>query len=180
MIDDPTIQAVADKVRSLIGGARQQYARKLYAAGVELLLVADTPGAVPLISKELRISGTALYNYMLLPRAWAADEFTKMTTKLNCKGLPLTASHFIALARGNDKKKRYNLFRKCLKEGMTVPQVQQEMSDLQYGLTPETKKRLDALMRSALSDEILEVLLDAEREHVRLSEVTTYMVNSVP
>jgi hypothetical protein len=176
MIDDPTVKAVAEKVRTLIKGARQQYARKLYSAGVELLLVADIPGAISDISGELGISGTALYNYTLLPKAWQADEFTKLTAMTNSKGLHLTATHFIALARGDDKKKRYNILRRCLKESLNVKQVQREMSDLQYGLTAETKGKLSAILVSKSGSDVLDTLFEAMKEHASLREVVTYLL----
>lgn len=179
MIDDPAIHAVATKVRSLIGGARQNYARKLYAAGVELLLVADTDGAISAIAADICISETALYAYMRLPKAWSAPDFQQMTTKLTKWGMPLSASHFITLSTSKDKKRRSNLFKACLREGWTVTQLRQELSPYTHGLTDATKDQLKEILVTKVGTAVLSALYEAVKERATLKQVVSFMAEEL-
>ena len=128
----PALRAKCTKIRTLL--AKEAEGNKpAYLVGVEVHAVRKDPdkyasGSVEAMANEIGCTAALLYSYSKVAEAWpSAEKFGAMTDKPNAKGLPLTFSHFIEIAKA-DPKMRANFFDAALKDSLSVRALKQAVA----------------------------------------------------
>lgn len=118
------LQAKCTKIRGLM--VKEAAGNKpAYQIGVEVYEVRRDPsaygkGSVAAMARALGCTAALLYSYAEVAEAWPKEAaFAAMSEKINRKGLPLTFSHFIAIAAAAPNA-RQDLFQAALNDSLSV------------------------------------------------------------
>lgn len=168
----PAVSEVCSKIKKLLGNGRRTYARAVYAAGVELLFVKDTPGALDQIAGELGYTKNTLRKYIRLAKTWSAERFAVISAEWNSRQMPMSASHFLRLTEVTDAKRREALRKKCINEGLSVAHLTLEIyAKPKLGLAEQTRENLKNLALTKNGGQWLETLFESFREGADLKSV---------
>lgn len=120
----PELRPSCLKIRGLMATRATGDTKVAYQIGAEVFgITKETEkygrGSVKLLAGELGCTAALLYSYARVAAAWNPEEFKEATKKANAKGLPLTFSHFVELAREEESKAaREHLFALALRESL--------------------------------------------------------------
>ena len=128
----PALRAKCTKIRTLL--AKEAEGNKpAYQVGVEVHAVRKDrdkygKGSVEAMANEIGCTAALLYSYSKVAEAWPnAEKFAAMTDKPNAKGLPLTFSHFIEIAKAASNA-RTRFIDAALKDSLSVRALKQAVA----------------------------------------------------
>ncbi len=127
MNTDQAITRVTDEIRKLMTGATSSEASAKMKIGRKIAAVKSDEKrygkyGVKLIAKALSCTAANLYSYATVAEAWDNDVFSELLRRTNSKGVPLSFSHFIEIAKARPAK-RPILIERAIEEALSVRMV---------------------------------------------------------
>ncbi|MFI5297126.1 MAG: hypothetical protein ACHREM_03430 [Polyangiales bacterium] len=138
------LAATCERVRRLYSESRSGMSLARFDIGVEVRKVMENEArygkyAVRRIASAIGRGEDDLYRYALLPAAWSREGFVSLAARPSKKGVPLTLSHFVAIAK-QPERLRDRLVRFALEGGVSVRELERESRRLAGAATTQERQ----------------------------------------
>lgn len=174
------LRVVCDRLRELLSKVATDEVQTRHRVGQLLAALKRAPGkygsnAVARLAVELGCDAATLYRHASVAERWSFESMQSLAAKKNAKGMPLSWSHWVELARVDSDDERDMLLRRALAESLSVRKLAEAIDDeldhrhaiSRLGTMRQTLVMLTAQaerLSAQLSGELSE-LFDADANH---------------
>jgi hypothetical protein len=157
------LRAKAVEIGKLLTESATESSRARYRAGALVVEIDGDPakygrGAVRRVALAVGRDDSTLYDYATVARSWDRKEFLALAARKNSGGVPLSFSHFVALARIEQRRTRDALLERAFRDSLSVRELAALVLSKLEGGAPtganDVPSRLHQIVR--VSDGLLE------------------------